>query len=421
MAPTDEVPSSPTSRTVSCFRGNRKVSEAGPLSDLRVIDMATVVAGPGAARHLADFGADVIKVEAPGGDPTRRLGWTEPAEDDSLFWKLTGRGKRTLVLDLKHPQGREAMLRLVETADVLVENMRPTKLERLRLAPELLHEMNPRLVILRVTGFGQFGPSAMRPGFATLAEAMSGWAAISGLPGGQPLLPPVALTDEVAAMLGAFAVMVAVRHAEKTGKGQVIDLSLLESMLQLMGPLPSAYAHLGYLQPQLGAGIPYTVPRGTYQCADKVWVAISSSSDSVAHRVLDLIGVAGDPRFTTFQGRFENRAKLEKLVTDWIAARESDEVLTSFVDADAAIAPVYTMADVLSDEQLRCREAFIEVDGIQMQGIAPRLSMTPGRVRFAGRPLGADTSEILTELGIEVPPEATGSPVVGDHSHGQTT
>lgn len=386
------------------------MADRRPLSDVRVIDMATIIAGPGAARHLADFGADVIKVEAPGGDATRRLGWTEPGSDDSYFWKLAGRGKRSIVLDLKHPQAREAMLRLVDTADVLVENMRPGKLEGLGLAPSLLHERNRRLVILRVTGFGQSGPYASRPGFATVVEAMSGLSAISGVPDGQPLLPPVAITDEVTGIIGAFSVMVALRHADKTGEGQVIDLSLLESTLQLMGPLPSAYAHLGYLQPKLGAGLPWTVPRGTYQCADGAWVALSCSSDAVAGRVLDLIGVGGDSRFATLQDRFNNREEMEALVADWVSTRTSEEVLARFLEVDAAIAPVCTIADVVTDEQTRYRETIIEVDGVQMQGVAPRLSVSPGYVRFAGRPLGADTEEVLAELGVEVPPEATGGP-----------
>ena len=385
------------------------MAEQRPLSDVRVIDMATIIAGPGAARHLADFGADVIKVEAPGGDAARRLGWTEPGSDDSYFWKLAGRGKRSIVLDLKHPKGREAMLRLVDTADVLVENMRPGKLEGLDLAPDLLHERNRRLVILRVTGFGQSGPYASRPAFATLIEAMSGLSAISGLPDGQPLLPPIPLTDEVTGMLGAFSVMVALRHAEKTGEGQVIDLSLLESTLQLMGPLPSAFAHLGYLQPQLGAGLPWTVPRGTYQCADGAWVALSCSNDAVAKRVLELVGATGDPRFATFQARFNNRDELEALIVDWIAVRTSEEVMGRFREVDAAIAPVCTMADVFADEQVQHRNAIVEVDGVQMQGIAPRLSASPGEVRFAGRSLGADTVEVLSELGVDVPPEATGN------------
>ena len=385
------------------------MAESLPLADVRVIDMATIIAGPGAARHLADFGADVIKVEAPGGDAARRLGWTKPAESDSLFWKMAGRGKRSVVLNLKDPESREAMLRLVDTADVLIENMRPGKLEALGLEPQLLHRRNPRLVILRVTGFGQSGPYASRPAFATLIEAMSGLSAISGLPDGQPLLPPIPLTDEVTGILGAFSVMVALRHADNTGEGQVIDLSLLESTLQLMGPLPSAYAHLGYLQPRLGAGLPWTVPRGTYQCSDGAWVALSCSNDAVAGRVLELLGVAGDPRFATFQARFKNRDELESVVADWIAARTSEEVQERFREADAVIASVNTMADVFADEQIRHRQAIVDVDGVQMQGIAPRLSASPGSVRFAGRPLGADTDEVLAELGLDPAPETPGT------------
>src|SRR5712691_5498788 len=238
------------------------------LEGLRVIDMATVFAGPGAARHLGDFGAEVVKVEAPAGDGVRRMGWFPPAGGDSYTWKLLGRNKRAVVLDLKTDAGRDALVALAADADVLVENVRPGTIERLGLGPDVLLERNPGLVILRVTGFGQDGPYAQKPGFATMAEAMSGFAAINGEPDGPPLLPPIALTDEVAALAGAFAVMVALRHRDRTGEGQVIDVNLLESMLQMMSALPSAAAHLGYEQPRLGSGIPYTVPRGTYRCSD---------------------------------------------------------------------------------------------------------------------------------------------------------
>src|SRR4051812_29566358 len=251
------------------------------LAGLRVIDMATVFAGPGAARHLADFGADVVKVESPSGDGVRRMGWFPPEGGDSYTWKLLGRNKRTIVLDLKTDEGVDALLRLADQADVLVENFRPGTIERLGLGPSVLHARNPRLVILRVTGFGQDGPYASKPGFATIAEAMSGFASINGEPNGAPLLPPIALTDEVTALAGAFTVMTAVHHRDRTGEGQVIDLNLLETMMQLMGALASANAHLDYLQPRLGSGIPYTVPRGTYQCSDGEWVAISTSAESI--------------------------------------------------------------------------------------------------------------------------------------------
>jgi crotonobetainyl-CoA:carnitine CoA-transferase CaiB-like acyl-CoA transferase len=365
------------------------------LDGLRVIDMATVFAGPGAARHLADFGADVIKVESPAGDGVRRMGWFPPDGGDSYTWRLLGRGKRCVVLDLKTDAGRDALLRLVDSADVLIENLRPGTIERLGIGPEILHARNPGLVILRVTGFGQDGPYAARPGFATIAEAMSGFAAINGEPDGPPLLPPIALTDEVAALAGAFAVMVALRHRERTGAGQVVDVNLLEAMVQMMSALPSAAAHLDYDQPRLGSGIPYSVPRGTYRCSDGRWVAISTSAESVAHRVLALVGVAEDPRFSTFEGRAAHREELDTVVGAWIASRPAAIVLAAFEAAQAAIAPVYTMRELLADPHVRAREVFVEVDGVVMQGPTARLSATPGVVRHAGRPLGADNQEIL--------------------------
>src|SRR6185503_19192789 len=242
---------------------------------------------------------------------------------------------------------------------------------------------NPGLVLLRVTGFGQDGPYAQRPGFATMAEAMSGFAAINGEPDGPPLLPPIALTDEVAALAGAFAVMVALRHRDRGGEGQVIDVNLLESMLQMMSALPSASAHLGYEQPRLGSGIPYTVPRGTYRCSDGVWIAISTSAESVAHRVLELIGIGGDPRFASFEGRAAHREELDAIVSRWIADRPSAEVFAAFEGAEAAIAPVYRMGDLLADPHVIERDVVIEVDGVRMQGATARLSRTPAVVRHA--------------------------------------
>jgi len=367
----------------------------GPLSDLRVVDISTVLAGPGCARHLADFGADVIKVERPGtGDTARDMGWRDPSDDVALFWKIAGRNKRTVVLDLKTPDGLDAVRRLIATADVLVENFRPGKLEALGLAPDVLLSTNPRLVITRVTGFGQTGAYASRPGFATLAEAMSGFAGVNGEPDGPPLLPPIALTDEVTAIVAAFATMVAVH----SGVGQVVDVNLLESMLHLMGPLLSAYALTGYLQPRLGSGIPYSVPRNTYRCSDGSWVAISTTAESVAQRFLALVGVPDDPRFAGFAGRVEHRDEIDRLVSAWVAERTRDDVLAEAERAEVAAAPVYSMADIVIDPHLVERGAIVEVDGVPMQDVIARLSATPGSVRFVGRALGADTDAVLDEL-----------------------
>ncbi len=361
-----------------------------PLHDLRVIDMSTVLAGPNCARYLADFGADVIKVERPGGDSLRGMAWRDPRDGEGLWWKLVNRNKRTVVLDVKEGADRELLLRLVDDAHVLVENSRPGTMERLGLGPDVLLERNPNLVMTRISGFGQDGPYASRPGFATIAEAMSGLAALSGEPDGQPLLPPIALTDEVTGLAAAFATMVALH----SGVGQVVDANLLETMFQMMGPLASLYGVTGEQQPRLGAGLPYTVPRGTYRCSDGRWVAVSTSSDSVAARVMGVLGVAGDERFDTFEGRTEHRLELEQVMSEWCAGRTQSEVLDAFTAAEAAIGPVYDMADIAVDEHYAARDAITAVDGTPMQGLIARLSATPGSLRWSGRRLDADGDAI---------------------------
>jgi crotonobetainyl-CoA:carnitine CoA-transferase CaiB-like acyl-CoA transferase len=358
----------------------------GPLADIRVIDLATVIAGPGAARYLADFGADVLKIERPGGDSTRTMGLPDPRDGTSAYWKLVARNKRCATLDLKTDEGREALLRLVEDAHVLVENFRPGVLERLGLGPDVLLERNPRLVVCRVTAFGQDGPYATRPGFATLAEAMSGFAAINGEADGGPLLPPIALTDEVTAMAAAFAIMVALH----SGVGQVVDISLLETLLQCMGPLVPAYGLTGYLQPRAGSSLPYTVPRGAWRCGDGRWVAVSASAESVARRVMELIGLGDRADLQSFAGRIAAREEIDARIAEFCAARTADEVVAAFDAVHAAAAPIYDMADVFADPHLRERGFIVEADGVPMQGLLARLSATPGEVRWAGRPHGAD-------------------------------
>lgn len=367
----------------------------GPLADLRVIDLATVLAGPGCARYLGDFGADVIKVERPGGgDTLRSMGWRDPRDDVTFFWKLAGRNKRCMELDLKDPAQLDLLRRLIDTADVLVENLRPGKLEALGLVPDELIARNPRLVVTRVTGFGQDGPYAHRPGFATLAEAMSGFAALNGEPDGAPLLPPIALTDEVAALVAAFATMVALH----SGVGQVVDVNLLESLFQLMGPVVSLFGVTGEQQPRLGSGIPYSVPRGTFRTADDRWVAVSTSAESVAGRVMELIGLSGDERLGGFAGRVAHREEIDARMASWIAERDLATVLRVFDEAHAAAGPVYDMADIASDPHIAARGSIVDLDGTPMQGLIARLSATPGRLRWSGRPLGADTAEIVAEL-----------------------
>ena len=371
--------------------GASESSPRPPLSDLRVIDISTVLAGPNCARYLADFGADVIKVERPdGGDSLRNMAWRDPRDGTGMWWKLVNRNKRTIALDLKDPADLDVLLRLVDAADVLVENFRPGTLERLGLGPDVLLARNARLVITRITGFGQTGPYADRPGFATIAESMSGLSAISGEPGGQPMLPAIALTDEVTGLVGALATMIALH----SGVGQVVDVSLVESLFQIMGPLISLFELTGEMQERLGTGLPYTVPRGTYRCSDGKWVGLSASSDSVAARVNAVLGVGDDPRFATFADRMANRQALEDVMIAWCAARAQEEVLATFTAANAAIGPVMDMSEIAADPHYAARDAIVDVAGTPMQGLVAKLSATAGALRWPGRPLDVDGPHI---------------------------
>ena len=364
---------------------------AAPLSDLRVVDISTVLAGPNCARYLADFGADVIKVERPEtGDSLRGMAWRDPRDGEGLWWKLVNRNKRNIALDLKNEEDLALLRKLLDDAHVLVENFRPGTLERLGLAPDDLLKRNPKLVIVRVSGFGQDGPYASRPGFASIAESMAGLAAVSGEPNGPPMLPAIALTDEATGIAAAFATMVALH----SGVGQVVDVNLLTTVFQIMGPVISLYKLSGQLQPRLGSGLPYSVPRGVYQCKDGKWVGVSASSDSVAARVMTVLGVGSDTRFATFDGRTANRDELEALMVAWCAQRTRDEVVATLAQADAAVGPVFDMADIATDEHYAARQMIETVGTTPMQGLLASLSHTPGVLRWEGRALDADHEDI---------------------------
>jgi len=366
-----------------------------PLGNLRVIDLSTVLAGPNCARYLADFGADVIKVEQPGtGDSLRGMAWRDPRDGTGLWWKIVNRNKRTISLDLKADDDKALFLRLIDGANVLVENFRPGTLERLGLAPDTLLKRNPKLVVVRITGFGQTGPYASRPGFASIAESMAGLSAISGEPNGPPMLPAIALTDEVTGITAAFATMVALH----SGVGQVVDVNLLQTIFQIMGPLISLYKLTGELQPRMGSQLPYSVPRGVYRCNDGLWVGVSASSDSVAARVMGVLGVGNDERFTTFQGRMEHRDLLDKLMTEWCARHTRDEAVRVLTEAEAAVGPVFTMADIAADPHYVARQLIQEIDGLPMQGLIAELSATPGILKWTGRPMNHYTETIRQSL-----------------------
>ncbi|MFJ5800295.1 CaiB/BaiF CoA transferase family protein [Streptomyces decoyicus] len=401
------------SATTGPAAGERTAPEpasSGPLAGLRVLDLATLFAGPLAATLLGDYGAEVIKVEHPHRpDPSRGHG---PAKNGiGLWWKLLGRNKKTLTLDLSHPEGRDVLLRLAAGADVVIENFRPGTLERWGLGWDELSAANPRLVLARVTGFGQFGPYARRPGFGTLAEAMSGFAAITGEPDGPPTLPPFGLADAIAAMATSYAVMAALHGRAATGFGQVIDLALIEPMLTVLGPQPLWYDQLGHVQPRTGNRSANVAPRNTYRTADGSWVAVSASAESVAERVMRLVGrpeVIDEPWFATGAGRARHADELDTAVADWIARRDRAEVMAAFEKAEAAVAPIYDIREVMADPQYQALGSITEVPDdelgpLRMQNVLFRLSETPGAIRWAGRPHGADTDEVLAALGLTGP------------------
>ncbi|MEU2444147.1 CaiB/BaiF CoA transferase family protein [Streptomyces althioticus] len=380
---------------------------APPLAGLRVLDLATLFAGPLAATLLGDFGADVVKIEHPRKpDPSRGHG---PSKDGvGLWWKVLGRNKRAITLDLSAPGGRDTLLRLVRTADVVVENFRPGTLEKWDLGWPELSAANPRLVLARVTGFGQFGPYAHRPGFGTLAEAMSGFAALTGEPDGAPTLPPFGLADSVAGLTTAYAIMTALAARDRTGRGQVVDTALIEPILAALGPHPTWYDQLGYVQPRTGNRSQNNAPRGTYRTADGTWVAVSTSAQSIAERVMVLVGrpdLIEAPWFATGEGRARHADVLDEAVGGWIARHSRADVLAAFEKAEAAVAPVQDVRDVMADPQYQALSTVTTVDDpelgpLRMQNVLFRLSATPGAIRWAGRPHGADTEEVLTELGL---------------------
>ncbi|MFG3245888.1 CaiB/BaiF CoA transferase family protein [Streptomyces sp. NPDC048187] len=380
---------------------------AAPLTGLRVLDLATLFAGPLAATMLGDFGAEVIKVEHPTRpDPSRGHG---PSKDGiGLWWKLLGRNKHTITLDLSKPAGRATLLRLAATADVVVENFRPGTLEKWDLGWDELSAVNPRLVLTRVTGFGQFGPYARRPGFGTLAEAMSGFAAMTGEPDTPPTLPPFGLADSIAALATAYAVMTALAARERTGEGQVVDMAIIEPILTVLGPQPLWYDQLGHVQPRTGNRSQNNAPRNTYRTADGTWVAVSTSAQSVAERVMRLVGrpeLIDEPWFATGAERARHADVLDAAVGDWIARHGRADVLAAFEKAEAAVAPVQDVRDVMSDPQYQALDTITTVDDpelgpLRMQNVLFRLSATPGAIRWAGRPHGADTEEVLTGLGL---------------------
>ena len=383
----------------------------GPLHGIRVLDISTVYAAPITAMLLGDYGADVIKVEHPTGDPARSHGANK--DGHGLWWKVISRNKRCVTLNLSTAEGQQILRDLVVDADVLVENFRPRVLEKWGLGPEQLHAVNPGLVMLRVTGFGQTGPYAGRRAFGTLAEAMSGFAHQTGDEDGPPTLPPFGLADGVAGITGAFAIVTALLHRATPwgeGRGQVIDLSLLEPLLGILGPGPTAYDQLGVVAGRQGNRSPNNAPRNAYLTKDGRWVAVSASATSVAERVMRLVGrpdIVEQPWFASAGERSRNGDLLDEAVAKWIASRPLTEVSQEFERVGAALAPIYDVEQLMNDPQVIARDTITTVDDedlgpVKMQNLMFRMLGTPGSIQFPGRGLGQDNEQIYRDsLGLD--------------------
>ena len=380
-----------------------------PLGDVRVLDIASFMAAPMAAMWLGDFGADVVKVEHPKGDMMRT--WGSSKAGVPLFWKVVGRNKRSVTLDLHHPRGQELLRALAAKVDVVVENFRPGTLARWGLDYQALREVNPRLVMLSISAFGQTGPYSDRAGFGTLAEAMSGYASITGQPDGPPTLPGFGLADSVTGLCGAYATLVALHERERSGLGQWIDLAIYEPMLTMLGHLFIEYDQLGIVAQRLGSRLPFASPRNAFKTLDGEWVAMSCSAQSVFERACRAIGrpeLIEDARFRDNSARTANSQAIDDEFGDWIARRPTADVLRVLNDAGAAVAPIYDIRDVFADPHFRARDNLTQVDdpelgAVRMQNVIPRLSRTPGVIEHAGPRLGEHTEEVLAEW-LSIPP-----------------
>ena len=383
------------------------MAERKPLEGVRVIDAATLFAGPLAATILGDFGAEVLKVEHPKGDPSRSHGYAK--DGIGLWWKMLGRNKRAVTLSMSTTEGAEIFKKLVRDADVVIESFRPGTLERWGLSYEELSRESPGLVLARITGFGQFGPYSNRPGFGTIAESMSGFAHVTGQPGGPPTLPPFGLADGIAALATACAVLMALRARDATGKGQVVDLAIIEPIFTVLGPQPIAYDQLGVIQERTGNRSNNNAPRNTYQTKDGKWVAISTSAQNIAERVMRLVGrpeFIEEPWFQKGSERAKHADELDEAVGRWISERTTEEVVEAFEEANAAITPIYNIEDIMQDPQYQALDSIITVNDpelgpIKMQNVLFRLSETPGEVKWSGPQLGEHNEEVYRELGID--------------------
>jgi formyl-CoA transferase len=382
-----------------------EATQSGPLDGLTVVEAGSMISAGTVGRFLADFGAEVIKVEHPQtGDHLRQFG--PQKEGVGLWWKYLGRNKKSVTLDISTEEGQVVFEDLVSEADALIENFRPGTLERWNLGYDHLSDINPDLVMLRLTGFGQTGPYSERPGFGTLAEAMSGFAYLNGYPDQEPLLPPTGLADGIAAMFSTFAIMFALYNRDANGGGgQYIDTSLIEPIFSLVGPQPLRYQQLDDIEKRSGNRSTSSAPRNVYETGDGRAVAISASAQPIAERVFEAIerpDLIDDPRFEDNEKRLENVEELDSIIQDWMDDHTREEIVDRFEEYEATIAPIYNVADIIEDEHYQAREALVEVEDDQLgeglvQNTFPRFSETPGEISHLGPQLGAHNEEVYGE------------------------
>ena len=380
---------------------------AAPLDGVRILDLSRLVAGNALTHVLADFGAEVVKVERPGqGDDLRN--WR--VEGVSIHWKVYARNKKSITVNMRSERGRAILLDLVKTSQMLVENFLPGTLEQWELGPEVLHVANPKLVIVRISGWGQSGPDRSVPGFGSLVEARSGFAAMNGFADRPPVLPPLALADMVAGLYGAVAALVALRHCEvDQGKGQVVDLPLFDPLLSILGPQAALYELTGELPERLGSRSNLTAPRNSYRCRDGQFVALSASMQSMYERLMRTIGrpeLIEDNRFLTNADRVQNNDQLDRVVAQFIESHDQYDVLQIFRDAGVTVGPVHDTLGMLNDPLVKENKVMVrlpdeEIDSVVMHNVAARLSETPGLIRSPAPTLGEHNSEILGDIGID--------------------
>jgi len=377
----------------------------GTLADVRVLDLSRLVAGNTLTQVLADFGAEVIKVEPPDGDTLRA--WQTNGVPTN--WKIYARNKKSLSLELRKPEARDLLLKLLPTASVFIESFRPGTLEQMGLAPEELLALNPKLIIVRISGWGQTGPYKRRPGFGTLVEGMSGFAAINGFADREPVLPPMYLADSYAGLYGAAGVLIALREVEVNGgKGQVIDLPLLDPLFAVLGPQAANYRLTGKLKPRTGSRSTNAAPRNVYLCKDGKYVGLSASIQKMAERVFRSIGRADlvdNPRYRTNADRVKNAAELDVIIGAFVAERTQAENVKFFEEAEVTIGPIYDISQIIEDPHVLERELIADypdadMTAFPMHHVVPRLSETPGTIRAPAPRLGEHNRSLLAEIGV---------------------